>query len=284
MPEQTNNRSAEADPTISSYRILRTLAPHKTYLATDAAGRAVVLKRLDHDCLLKGQLHPNIKDRLARVRELAMTSLATLYGVERDGTAGEAYLVWQFLEGLPLDEHLSATDRMDRQRAIVLREAIMSVESLHARGLVHGAIHARNIFISDAARGSVKLTHVSPLLHHDFGRDEAAVLRLLREMAGRGNGGPLTRLAEDTAQGRPSLRTLVTRLTTLIETGEVGAAPESDRRPRMRLRVGSILAALVLAAAGVGVMLHLKHRLARPAPPPMEPPVLKGPAPAEQRP
>src|SRR5436309_2586267 len=98
---------------IGTHRVTRSLAGEQTCAGIDAAGRAIVLKRLDRDCLLKGQLHPNIKDRLARVRELALTGVATLYGVERDTGSGEAYLVWQFVEGTPLEEYLADTKRDD---------------------------------------------------------------------------------------------------------------------------------------------------------------------------
>ena len=40
---------------------------------------------MDHDCLLRGQLHPSIRERLSRVRELAHGGVANLYGVGRDG-------------------------------------------------------------------------------------------------------------------------------------------------------------------------------------------------------
>ena len=69
---------------IGGYRVLRTLLSDQSWLAEAPGGRRVVLKVLDEDCLWKGQLHPNIKDRLGRVRELAHVGVANLYGVERD--------------------------------------------------------------------------------------------------------------------------------------------------------------------------------------------------------
>src|SRR5687768_5806805 len=58
-----------------------------SYLAAGPGGRGVVLKPLDRDCLLKNGLHPSIRERLARVRELALAGVANLYGVERDPAA-----------------------------------------------------------------------------------------------------------------------------------------------------------------------------------------------------
>ena len=59
---------------------------------------SVVRKRLDDDCLLDGQLHPSIRQRLERVRELPLTGVANLIGVEKNN-AGVAELVWQFVTG-----------------------------------------------------------------------------------------------------------------------------------------------------------------------------------------
>src|ERR1051325_7232742 len=90
-------------PAIGEYRIERELAAG-TFLATECSGRRVVLKMLEADCLLKGQLHPMIYDRLARVRELAHLGVANLHGAERYGEA--AFVVWEFVEGITLEEYL----------------------------------------------------------------------------------------------------------------------------------------------------------------------------------
>ena len=52
----------------------------------------VIRKPLDEDCLLDGDLHPNIRLRLSRVRELPMTAVANLHGVERAGE--QVFLIW----------------------------------------------------------------------------------------------------------------------------------------------------------------------------------------------
>ena len=50
---------------IGAYRVERELG-EGSFLACESNGRRVVLKMLEADCLLKGQLHPMIKDRLGR--------------------------------------------------------------------------------------------------------------------------------------------------------------------------------------------------------------------------
>src|SRR5687767_3053812 len=72
----------------------------KSWVGRDEAGRRVVLKELDSDCLMRGQLHPMIKDRLERVRDLAHLGVAQLFGVVRDGE--RALLVWEYVEGKTL--------------------------------------------------------------------------------------------------------------------------------------------------------------------------------------
>src|SRR5439155_4918283 len=117
------------------YVILRELSPGKSFLARDSSGRSVVLKILPHDCLLEDQLNPNIAERLRRVREIAMTDVAHLRGVEREGD--RTFLVWDFVEGIPFDTFAANTDRLTP----LVRELIRTVEHFHSTGLVHGAIH-----------------------------------------------------------------------------------------------------------------------------------------------
>ena len=124
-------------------------------------GRKVVLKPLDDDCLLDDVLHPTIRLRLDRVRELPVPAVANLHGVERSD--GRPYLVWDYIEGAPLSD---VVERLtDDQRAVIRREISLAVKALHAAGVVHGAIHERNVIVDPC--GLVRLTHVSPLLYDD---------------------------------------------------------------------------------------------------------------------
>ena len=82
-PAMNDSQSAFSMSEIGGYRELCAVS-EQGWVGTAAGGRRVVLKRLDEDCLWKGQLHPSVKDRLARVRELAHQGVANLHGVERD--------------------------------------------------------------------------------------------------------------------------------------------------------------------------------------------------------
>lgn len=152
---------------IGGYRVLRVLRTDRTWLAEGVGGRRVVLKVLEEDCLLRGQLHANIRERLERVRELAHGKVANLYGVERIGQ--QVYLVWEYVDGQTWEERGKPGE--------AARDLVRAVEGLHARGIVHGAIHGRNVLID--SYGHLRLTHISPLLYNDVAEDIDAVARLL---------------------------------------------------------------------------------------------------------
>jgi len=149
---------------ICGREVVKILAADRAYLARDGT-RQVVLKKLEADCLLGRELHPSINERLARVRELAHMQVATLHGVERDGE--NVYLVWDYVDGKILERPVNAG---------LTRELALAIQSLHARGIVHGALHERNIFVKD---GRLILTHISPLLFSDPAEDLAALAVLL---------------------------------------------------------------------------------------------------------
>src|SRR6266480_592821 len=114
------------------------------YLGREKSGKRVVLKMLEGDCLLKGMLHPMIKDRLGRVRELAHLGVANLRGAEREGE--RAFLVWEYVEGVTLEEYLrEGKDKRALEK--IAREIGAHVEGLHGLGIVHGALHARNVIV-----------------------------------------------------------------------------------------------------------------------------------------
>jgi hypothetical protein len=152
--------------TLGRFTVSGWLSRDQTALAIDDAGRQVALKVLDQDCLLKGRLHPNIRDRLARVRELAHPAVAHLHGVER--LEGKSYLVWEFIEGRTFEQYATYADAAEL--IVLKREIVLAVRALHATGIVHGAIHGRNIIIDQL--GKVRLTHISPLLYDDPASDE----------------------------------------------------------------------------------------------------------------
>jgi hypothetical protein len=257
---------------IGGYRVLRTLVVDQSWLGSAPGGRRVVLKTLDEDCLWKGQLHPNIKDRLGRVRELAHSGVANLYGVERDDNL--TYLVWEFVEGEALAERAVSPRCGQRDFLLLARELVLGVEMLHARGIVHGALKGSNVIID--ADGRVVITHVSPLLYSEPSEDVQAVIGLLSEQLERRRkvDAPLGRLlAEASDDGEISLRRLATRLGALIESRETEpAVASSDRAATRAIRRRAVMGAGATAMLAIALFLGLKqYANARTPKPPIPP-------------
>src|SRR2546421_4418244 len=143
----------------------------------------VIRRELPADCLLHGELHPNIKERLERVRQIPHAAVATLCGVERDRESGAAWLVWEFIEGEQFVDAASDPRRSARDATALMRELALEVEAFHAAGLVHGALGNDTVLVDRAGR--IRLTGVSPLLYHDQAVDESALRKMLREIVTR---------------------------------------------------------------------------------------------------
>ena len=242
------------------------------YLAIGPGGRGVVLKKMDEDCLLRGQLHPSIRERLSRVRELAHGGVANLYGVGRDGGSGEeaaggangagdknaetrqAWLIWEYVEGQSFSDYAAAPSRSLRDLAAAGRELALALDLLHMQGIVHGAIGGGNVIVSPS--GSVRLTHVSPLLYTDPVPDAEAVVHLLESaVASRGEAeSPFGALVAKARLEKLALRPLAARLAALIESRELEAYADEearDDRPRRRARYAAAIVVVVGVVAGV---------------------------------
>ena len=203
----------------------------------------VIRKRLDEDCLLDGQLHPSIRRRLERVREVALTNVANLIGVERND-GGVAEMVWQFVPGTPLEEIRGDALAWNRWA----REVILAVEALHSTGIVHGAIHERNVIIDP--RGEVHLTHVSPLLYTDTDHDAADVIDMLDALVSRD--APGSKLAKLLAEAREQHLPLAALYARVAELDAEPPPPQPEREVR-RFSVVALAAAVGVAAVGIAV-------------------------------
>ncbi len=219
-----------------------------------ADGRRWVLKPLPADCLHGDAIHPAIRERLARVRELPHARVATLAGVVR-GTAGGAHLVWAWVDGLPWDR----ADVPAARFPAVARQLATAVETLHARGLVHGGLTPGNVIVTPA--GDVWLTHVSPYLWADPADDVRAVVELLRPpTAALGLPPP------DVADPPPAaaLHDLAGRWA----PGSTAAPPAVNGHGRRSLWAAAAVAALA-AVTAVGVARWAVRSSARPSPGPV---------------
>ena len=197
-----------------AYEILRPLSSDRTLLARGAGGRLVVLKQLDPDCLQDGQLHESIAERLQRIRELPEPAIANMHGVER--VNGGVFIVREYVEGVPLVDAASPEP--------LLRELRLIARRMHQHGIVHGAIHERNVIVTPDRR--VRLVDVSPLLYADPLHDEQAIDGISQRLLGCG--------------------------------ADAAESAEADIEGR-RLRARSLLAAVITATAALLLFLYLRQ-------------------------
>jgi serine/threonine protein kinase len=254
---------------LCGYSIVETLAPDATYLAIGPGGRGVTLKKLDADCLYRGLLHPDVRERLSRVRELAHTGVANLFGVGKGrgggGSEDDAWLIWEYVEGKPLAQHAREHCRSPRDLMLLVRELVLTIESLHLQGIVHGSLNGQNAIV--ASDGTIRLTHVSPLLYTDPSDDAEAIeqtVGLILEERGE-RAGPLGRLLAEARESKMSLRGLASRLAALADSRDVAPIPPSaaareERRTRKRAVFGAFLAAVM----GVAVAYTVWHATGAP--------------------
>lgn len=195
--------------------IERELAPGRTWLVRDRAGhRRFVYKRLADDCLKGDQLHPSIKLRLTRLRELPLGCFVNLMGVERDAHHG-VVLVSEYVDGLPF-ESLPLVDQIRLKR-----ELQQAVAAMHQLGMVHGAIHGQNVIVD--AGGKLWLIDPSPLLHDDPAVDRRAIERLAA-------------VNHETKAAR-----------------DPGATARADRVSRQRTLIAAVAIVVLAVAAAVGI-------------------------------
>jgi hypothetical protein len=256
---------------LSGYAVVETLTPGACYLAIGPGGRGVALKKLDPDCLLGRLLHPDVRDRMSRVRELAHTGVANFYGVGKE--VDEAWLIWEYVPGKPFAAHAAEHCRTPRDLILLTRELVLTVESMHTQGIVHGAITSGNVIV--APGGTMRLTHVSPLLYTDPADDAEAITDMLDGvLEDRGErAGPLGRLMAEARHAQMPLRALAARLAGLADArdpangaaGSPGAASSPTRRER-RTRRRALLGALAVALAGLAVAYGVWHYAGDPKP------------------
>ena len=226
---------------LGTYRVERTLAEGRSWLARAASGRRVVLKALPDECLSGGQLHADIRDRLERIRELAHVGVANLYGVERD--AELTFAAWEYVEGRTLDHYIQQPRGLAFRH--VAHELVASVQSLHLLGLSHGSLHGRNVIITPT--GAIRLTHLSPLLYLDPDVDLQGLLDLLPQLGCRDE---IADLDCNTPMRELSLRVLAWSK----ESRCAFAPPAPDEQAsRWNPRHTSLLGAAIAAAVAMGI-------------------------------
>jgi hypothetical protein len=258
----TSSQPAE----LCGYSVVETLAPDATYLAIGPGGRGVTLKKLDPDCLYRGLLHPDVHDRLSRVRELAHVGVANLFGVGKGmGGDEDAWLIWEYVVGKSLSQYAYEHCRSPRDLTLLVRELVLTVESLNLQGIVHGSLNGQNAIVTPD--GTIRLTHISPLLYTDPVDDAEAIeqtVGLILEERGE-RAGPLGRLLAEASESKMSLRGLASRLAALADSRDVAPIPPSAAaREEQRTRKRAVFGAFLAAMMGVAVAYTVWHATGTP--------------------
>jgi hypothetical protein len=245
--ESSSDSVGEAE---EAFSLVETLTADRTFLCTDVSSNIVVLKRLNDDCLHRRQLHPSIRERLAKVRELPHPRLATLRGVER--WQGNACLVWTWLDGETWEELVAKPLEDVGSLASALVEAV-------------DALHELNVTVR--ANGQVWLTDLSPYLYSDPAADIAAVIRMLDEVLPSlppAAAERLARLLDETAAGRFGLRQLSQALRELQteDNGDVAMETANGGSYRMRSLVSAGLVLLMGAGLWAATRWYYSKKLA----------------------
>lgn len=258
---------------IGPYTVVAELSPGKSVLASGPGGRLIVLKNLDPDCLSSlgnsPKLHPGIRDRLMRVSQLAHGRVANLHGVEHAG--GRVYLVWEYAVGETLEHWALSKEISPSKLMLAAQELILTLEALHARGIVHGAIHGRNVIVD--ADGNLKLTHISPLLYGDPLHDLNCVAAVFSDLAKRRGepDSPLARLAVAAEEPDANFRSVGAHAASLIDfrrdeiSDAAGRQADLIRRRHSRIAAaGLLLAALLFSYVIMQYSRQLAPKLPRP--------------------
>ncbi len=246
------------------------LPPGGAIFAHGPDAKPVILKLLDEQCRMGGRLYPAVGDRLGRVREAPHSAVANLRQVVV-GADERAWLVWEFVPGRTLEQWAADPPPSAAQWRWAVREMLLAVAALHALGLVHGRLHARNIIVTQSGR--FVLTHISPLLHQEPLEDVEPLLVALRTLLRNAPQphGPLSRLLQTAQEQNWPLEQIIATLggtREMQDTAEI--EPSADRKARRRAWMVAAIAALLMGVLTVALIQWAWHQSHPPAPPATE--------------
>lgn len=139
------------------------------YRATDSQARRPVLLRLFPSSLLGDEeLRKVLRERVKQAAQISHPNLAAVYGM---GKYKETlYLAGELVEGLSLAEHVARRRQSAKFFPLVgLQKAfsplVSALAQAHAQGVVHGAVSARWVQVTEQGRVALRgLGFLSPLL------------------------------------------------------------------------------------------------------------------------
>ena len=148
---------------IGRYQIVKELgrgAMGVVYQAVDPTiGRHVAIKTIRLGELDDPDERAKLRERLFREARsagiLSHPGIVTIYDMEEQGDL--AFIAMEFVDGPTLDQLLSATEPVPRERLTsILRQTAAALDYAHGKGIVHRDIKPANIML--ASDGAVKIT------------------------------------------------------------------------------------------------------------------------------
>jgi tetratricopeptide (TPR) repeat protein/tRNA A-37 threonylcarbamoyl transferase component Bud32 len=162
------------------------------------------------------------------------------------------YVTVEHVQGQPLPEWLTTTQRGWPEVQQAMRGAALSLEALHAAGLVHGRVSPESIVVDGAGHG--RLAGFAPDVAGDGPTDRAADVRAFASLVTAKNVRAPRWLADVVAQASDESVSPAVALTEII-----GALDRNPARTKKRIAVAAVLA---LAIGGVVLgQVELRRRL-----------------------
>jgi serine/threonine protein kinase len=172
------------------YLLLEVVAedgPATLWRATDEIlARAVAVKVVPVPTRAAREQAQPFLDAAVRTCVVNHPGLARVYDASVETRPGRgkdlAYVISEWVEGEPLDQHLDAVGALSGPDAAdLLRQAADAVSAAHAGGILHGRLHPRNVLVTPTGRVRITDATVASALHGDPTATSATTLGVTRD-------------------------------------------------------------------------------------------------------
>lgn len=117
----------------------------EVWRASTRGGESVVIKRLRSAAQENRELAARFEQELRAARRLGPPHFLELV----DGRASDGYfVVWRYVEGVPLDVWLEDTQPSRAERLHVLDQMLAAVSELHAAGILHRDLKPEHVLVT----------------------------------------------------------------------------------------------------------------------------------------
>lgn len=154
----------------ADFRLVAPLGDHVYEAERISTGERLAIRFAPSDVRDDPRERARFAERAARAQAIDSERVVEIvgFGVSAEGLP---YLVMEWLDGEPLADRLAREERLGRSTLVaVLRQLAEALDAAHARGVVHGAVDPRRLFLVTGPERGVKLLDLGAL--RSTGRDE----------------------------------------------------------------------------------------------------------------